>query len=204
MMLHSATPGIRGTVIDLDTGRPVPGRVIWLDLDKGELEAYRWNQASGYLCDVNGNYLTYRARGRFRYLPAAAPAPAIRLGAPHCVKCRNPLTLPGDDLCPACNAKDRGYKGIGQAPDLSGRCCYAGCSRSATWQVADEVEATPVLGKGTMPRSRRSGIILYPRAATVACRAYCDFHFQLPRLLDARGEVIKQFEDGLTPDGRSR
>jgi hypothetical protein len=68
MLLH-AESGFRGKVIDLDTGKPVP-KVIWLDTERGELEAYKTTSEGKYIRGLNGEFITYKARGNFRYIPS--------------------------------------------------------------------------------------------------------------------------------------
>jgi hypothetical protein len=199
MRLH-ATQGFRGRLIDLETGRAVP-RVLWFDPEQGEIEAYAVDEQGRYRSDGNGNLLTYRARGRFIFLPGKptgqGPKKTVHLGAPRCAKCRSPLTLLGDDLCAPCRALDRNQKNRMKVERmdeflLRRPCDYRGCSRAASWSVADEVEVTP----------QQRGRALYARGATVGRRFYCTFHYQPPRLLDARGEVVQVDEEagGVRPD----
>ena len=193
-MLLKATDGLRGTVYDLDTGRRVP-KVIELNLERGYLRA----------CSVvaqddarperetirrgeDGAYEWYEAIGRFRLVPAE-PAPAIKtikLGAPACARCRSPLTLPGDDLCPRCRAADRGQRNRflveKLVTPLFDRKCET-CSRLAVWSVADEVAVTP----------EHSSRLFWERGMTVGRRYYCDSHYAPARLLDVKGEVIQDF-----------
>lgn len=238
-MLRHARQGHRGVILDLDTNMRVP-KVISFDEEKGELEAYQTMPNGEIAQDTQGNFLTYRAKGRFRFVSAeqvrrdgagshlAAPpviahlaklssmprkAPGslkeprrIKMGAPACVKCRSPLTLPGEDLCAPCKAKDRGQRHTMKVerlvnPLLDCPCSVRGCSRLATWSVGDEVDVTPVVGVHLFPDGQRHRV-LYLRGATVGRRFYCQRHWQPPRLLDAKGEIIQEFEDGggLRPD----
>lgn len=192
MKLH-AEQGFRGRVLDLDTGKSVP-RVLWLDEQAGELEAYRVDVAGKPVRDANGDFLTYRARGRFRFEPAATEkphsAPHIVMGAPACARCQSSLTLPGDDLCPPCRAADRGQRNRMRAEPVSGLllvrpCETKGCGRIAAWCVSDEVSVTPQL------HARR----LWERGAVVHRRWYCAFHYHPPRLLDSRGETVETFHE---------
>jgi hypothetical protein len=208
-----AEQGFRGTVIDLETGRRVP-KVIWLDETAGELEAYRTDSDGRYVRDVNGDYETYRAKGKFKFVPQEASgcggSAAVRvsrtstalIGAPSCVRCRSPLTLPGDDLCPACRARDRGQKHPMRAerlasPLLDRPCQAKGCGRLAEWAVADEVGVSPeaVTRPLLLPDGRTLKRPLYERGATVGRRYYCSFHYRPPRILDAKGEVIQDLDD---------
>lgn len=190
MILH-AQSGFRGQIIDLDTGRPVR-KVIWFDTERCELEAYQIDAAGNIIRDVNGEYLTYRARGRFRFKPDSAKPLArtnVEIGAPRCLRCGNPLTLPGSDLCAFCNAKDKGYKGFKvermTTPFLDCPCQSKGCGMLAEWSVSDEVVATPEV----------SGRRFWDRGALVGRRFYCSKHYVAPRLLDQKGEVVEVFEE---------
>lgn len=190
-MLLRATSGIRGTVYDLETGQRVP-KVIDLNLERGYVKAYfvvHQNNDHPELeeirKDANGNYEWYEAHGRFRFVPASVAPPSRPglSGALSCALCRSPLTLPGDDLCPRCRAKERSQRQRFLVEKLTtplfDRKCEK-CSRVATWSVADEVEVTP----------EKSGKYLWERGMTVGRRYYCDSHYRPARLLDPRGEVI--------------
>jgi hypothetical protein len=220
MRLHAAQ-GVRGTVLDLETGRPVP-KVLWLDVGPDgvgtELEACRVDARGGYVRDLNGEYLTYRARGRFRLVVGSVPAgpggvtargpsagghartPAA--GAPRCALCPSPLTLPGDDLCPPCRARERGQRNRLLVerllnPLLDRKCCN--CSRLATYAVADEVAVSPQVG---LWGGRKA---LFSRGYTAGRRWYCEFCYRPPRILDARGEVVEELEEagGVRPQWHS-
>src|SRR5262245_21730068 len=107
MKLHAAQ-GFRGLVIDRDTGNPVR-RVLWVDLEAGLLEAYQVDGRGDIRKDAGATRLPYPARGRSRGARGEggrAPAAVWRAGPPACTRCQSPLTLPGDDLCVACRARD--------------------------------------------------------------------------------------------------
>lgn len=208
-MLLSAKAGIRGTVYDLDTGRRVP-KVIDLNTERGYLRAYfvveqndEHPEREEIRKDAEGNYQWYEAHGRFRFVPApvAPPKRPGLSGAPSCLKCSSPLTLPGDELCPRCRAVEKGQKNKflveKLATPLLDRKCQD-CTRTAVWAVADEVEVSPEL-------SNRN---LYDRGMTVGRRYYCDFHYRPARLLDPGGEVIHDLRyagpDTLTRSNRER
>lgn len=75
-----------------------------------------------------------------------------------------------------------------------GRKCET-CTRDATWQVADETPLPPVRKRGKiMGRGKLTGL-----------RFYCDFHYQGPRIVDAKGEIMAVIEDGygVRPQGHS-
>jgi hypothetical protein len=194
-MLFHVEHGFRGRVWDLDLNKHVP-KVISLDTERGELEAYQTDAAGQIKQDVNGNYLTYRARGRFKFIPENGKPARIVMGAPACALCQSPLTIPGSDLCAFCNAKDKGVKNfkVERLTPLLNRPCEK-CSNLAEWSVSDEVTATPQLVISTYPGINRRGKVLFERATTVRQRFYCSRHYVAPRLLDARGEVIEVFKD---------
>lgn len=198
-MILRACQGIRGRVFDLDTNEEVL-YVIELDVDPtthfGTLEAY-YSDKNGKKKVVDGQIMTYRAKGRFKFVPTPAQkSPKIVMGALKCAKCSNELTLQGDDLCVRCRAKERGQKNKMVAKPIATPlfdCKCEKCSRVATWCVSDEVEATPQIAKGKF--KNRFGNVLYDRAATVGRRFYCQWCYQPPRLLDDKGEIVKDLDD---------
>jgi hypothetical protein len=78
--------------------------------------------------------------------------------------------------------------------ELSAEKCEL-CSRQAKWQAGDETPLPPV----------RQGRRIFTCAQTVDVRHYCDFHYQPPRILDAKGEVMETIEDagGVRPQWHS-
>ena len=215
MLLH-ADQGFRGEVWDLDTGRKVL-KVISLDEEAGLLEAYKVLDDGKIARDVNGNYLTYRARGRFRCVPMGhrdygrhrlpiTPRPASAPGAVACVKCGSALTLPGSELCAFCNARDKGVEFRVEkivTPLLDRPCQSKGCRRLAEWAVGDEVRASPQLGPSPgKVEGRRvfSDRVWFERGTCVGRRFYCSFHYQPPRLLAPNGERIEDLGSSGRPD----
>jgi len=201
-----ASQGFRGEIWDLDTGLKVH-KVIWYDSDTQELEAYEVDLQGTEIRDINGDFITYHAKGRFRYMPVTiAPPKSMSLGSPRCARCGNPLTLQGHDLCPVCNAQDKGYKGIQSirrlsTPILDRPCEVKGCGRLAEYQVADEVPATPAVTKPVTIKGFKT--TLWDRAVMVGVRYFCAWHFKPPRLLDAKGEVVQEFENEVRPETTS-
>ncbi len=214
MLLHARD--CAGRVVDLDTGRAVP-RVIWLDLDRSELEAYAVD-GQGRCVAVPGEpgkWRTYRARGRFRFDPEGGgsplftrnahvlpPRPAkIVMGAESCALCNSPLTLPGDDLCPPCRAKQQGQRNRMAVeriatPFLDRPCCAKGCGRLAAWSVSDEVIVTPGHGIAlVLPSGQTLKRPLFERGMCVGRHWYCDRHYQAPRVLDSKGNVVEVLHD---------
>jgi hypothetical protein len=198
MRLH-AHSGFRGKVVDLDSGKEIP-KVIWVDTESGELEFYQTNGNGEIKKDINGDYLTFRAKARIRLIaregrggPVVQNRTKIILGAPYCARCKSSLTLPGGDLCAFCNALDKGVHGfIAERitnPLADFPCEERYCGRLAEWQVADEVAVTPQI----------ENKIAFERGAMVYRRRYCASHYKPPRLVDAKGEIIQELEDEARP-----
>lgn len=191
-MKLKAMDGVRGVVYDLDTGRRVP-KVIELDTERGYVRAYFvvvqddvHPEREEVRKNAVGDYEWYEAYGRFRFVPAEVKMPKVVLGAPKCMRCSSPLTLPGDDLCPRCRAADRFQRNRFvverlTTPLFDRRC--EDCSVTASWAVSDEVEVTPEVADR----------LLWDRGMTVGRRYYCDTHYRPARLLDPKGEVVKDF-----------
>lgn len=197
---------MRGTVWDLDTGRRVP-KVVELDVERGYVRAFAvvvQNDARPdrevVRKDALGRPVWYEATGRFKFVPADAVVifPRTVLGAPQCIRCGTPLTLPGEELCPRCWAADRGQRNRFlverlTTPLLDVRC--EKCSRPASWSVADEVVVSP----------EQHNQRLWDRGMTVGRRYYCDLHYRPARMLDRKGEVVEEFNyagpDTLRRDG---
>ena len=199
---------LNSRVIDLDDSKPVPA-VIWVDVEAGLLEAYQTDAFGRIRKDPrDGGLLTYTARGRFKVVPVSQlpppPPPKKKLagGAPKCARCSSVLTLPGSDLCPSCNARDKNYRNkflvervvnpLGARP-----CAHKGCIRPAAFGVGDDVAVSPAVGpaQGLFGAGPGVGKVLYERGATVGRRWYCHFHFRPPRVLDARGEVVEVIDE---------
>lgn len=195
-MLLTAANGVRGTVYDLETGRRVP-KVIELNEERGYLKAWfvvrqddEHPEREEVRKNAAGEHEWYEAHGRFRFVPAELVAPKVRpdlSGASSCVLCKSVLTLPGDDLCPRCRAKERGQRNRFLveriATPLFDQKCQE-CSKVATWSVADEVGVSP----------ERHGRNLWDRGMVVGRRYYCDSHYRPARMLDAKGEVMGDCE----------
>lgn len=198
-MILRACQGVRGRVFDLDTNEEVL-YVIELDVDPtthfGTLEAY-YSDKNGKKKVVDGQIMTYRAKGRFKFVPTPAQkSPRIVMGALKCSKCSSELTLQGDDLCVRCRAKERNQKNKMVAKPITTPlfdCKCEKCSRVATWAVSDEVDVTPQVSQRAF--RGKVGKVMYSRASTVGRRFYCAWCYQPPRLLDDKGEIIKDLND---------
>jgi hypothetical protein len=203
-MWQYADKGLRGTVVDLDENRIVP-RVTALNLEEGLLVALQLDERSRPVTDAAGNWLTYKARGRFKLLPPKPMKFAADMGAPHCVKCGSMLTLLGDDLCAPCRAAQDPLKmaRTGRDGERNGmrvervldplddhKCCM--CSRLASWSVSDEVTTTPEIGGPKRILGETVNRTLWDRGATVGRRWYCSWHYAPPRLLDSHAEVVSE------------
>lgn len=183
-----------GTVTDLDTGERVH-RVAAVNVEAGLLEQWQSDERGHPVVDaVTKRPLRRLFRGRFsadlRPRPARERAPT--LGAPTCVRCPSKMTLPGDDLCPVCRAREQGRR-ISVEPLVNlmePRACDNGCGREATWSVSDETAVTPVRGDHPV-----LGQAWFLRGAMVGRRWYCSWCYSPPRILDARGEVMETLEE---------
>jgi hypothetical protein len=173
MILHAREHKVRGVVLNLDTNEPVR-LVRWIDFDTGDFEAFRAGP-DGQILRVNGKPVSYRSQARLKFIPsgnAYEPPPA----PPEPLPVSTP-TLPSK----------RGRRNARRLPVplFDFLCDHPGCDRVAAWLTSDE-EALPPQVEG----SRR-----FSRARTVAVHAWCSFHYQPPRLLDAKGEVISIWDE---------
>lgn len=196
---------VKARVFDLETGRNLKG-VIWVDEEAGMAESYALDSSGCRVpvLDKDGNqhWKTHILKGRFKLIFGHQERPNFNrlISAPSCALCRSPLVLSGDELCPACKAKDRGkpFKCEPCNPLDQHRC--EKCSRAATWSVADEVEVSPQRALVSKAGKIPNGVYLFRRRAVVGRKYYCASHFQGPRLLDHRGEVMAVEETPHNPD----
>src|SRR6185312_6124057 len=113
MRIYAGQLRVKARVVDLDTGRPIRG-VLWVDEELGQAEAYRFNDRGERLTQVcpggEIGFQTVMLKGRFKLVPAGKPVHRmqINMGASKCAKCSSPLTLRGDELCPACRRREMG------------------------------------------------------------------------------------------------
>ena len=206
-MILDANNKIRGRVVDLDTGKDVR-KVIRLNTDTGYIKAYKVDATGEIERDAAGDYIYYEAIGRFKFIPSDKPiVKGIVLGAAKCELCPSVMTLPGDTLCVACRAKERGQRNQMKCERIDGvelgRKCER-CSQDACWAVGDEVAVTPAQSAIRIERrGRRGRRVVVPagvgtqqwvRGQMVGRRFYCSKHYQPPALLDSKGEVIQQMD----------
>jgi hypothetical protein len=191
-----------GVVTDLDTGLPVR-KVIRVNPEKGLVEAFKIGP-DGAILRVGGVPQRYKARGRFK-VEVVRRVPHSKtplMGAPEC-RCGSRMTLPGDDLCHVCRAKEQGRViRVEPVSGLATSCqCDNNCGRPATWSVSDETAVTPVIGDYPQPGGPPVKVA-YLRAALVQRWWYCSWCYRPPRILDARGEVMSVIEDagGVRPN----
>lgn len=191
-------------VLDLDTGKAVKA-VIWVDEEAGLAEAYALDAQGARLpviaLDGSQHWKTHILKGRFRLLFDVQPKSYSKFeAASNCAKCGSVLVLAGQELCPQCRAADLGkpFERLDDSPSNPHKCEQ--CSRQATWAVSDEVEVAPQKGRVTKFARLPNGTYLFRRRATVKRRYYCASHYQGPRLLDHRGDIIAVEESSHNPD----
>lgn len=172
-MLLRASDGIRGLVINQDTGNPIR-KVIWANLQTGDFEAFRTDAEGRIIADDFGRHLKYRGKCRLKFIPAKTLSSSSK---------QEEEQLP---LHPKVTQKIKKIT----VPLFDLPCDYKGCHRIAEWMVSDEVELPPIKNNGR----------LYSRARTVDRRVYCSWHYKPPRLLDHKGEMIKEYENVVRPD----
>lgn len=171
---------VRGKLIDLNTNKPI-ARAIWFDTETGEYEAFRLDPHSpDGILRIDGVPQKYQNRTRLHFVPAIKVEPVLKEEKPYQSK-----------------RKRKGAVPIGVNPLLEDfyPCQHYGCTRTANWLVGDEIELNPILVNGTW----------WSRGQTVEIRAYCAFHYEPPKLLDHKGDVVKIFEDagGVRPQWHS-
>ncbi len=200
---------IHGKVLDLETKQFIP-KVIWVDEEKGECEAYQVGTDGKILRtlmeDGTAGHKTVHLKGRFKFIPSQPKKDhTVRLGANYCARCKSPLTLMGNELCPRCQAKQKvgGKYKPKDSQDVKEchpfefkKCCK--CSRDATHSVADEVQVTPQLAESIVIVNgvkASQGKRLFDRGMTVGRRYFCAWCVQGPRIVDEHGEVIKTLSE---------
>ncbi len=205
MRVDSSAPGApKGKLWDLDTGRRIP-KPLWFDTDPQlpnvppghwTFEAYQvFRDAQGkerVKQDGQGDYLTWFGSGRLAFIPAD-PKPTPSWAGPD-----EPLRFEGrakerleaverGDQPPGPNGKARK---VSLLPAILLDCpCEGKCGRLATHQVADEVEQNPQLWRGK----------LWSRGRMVDVHYFCAWCYKPPRVLDHKGEEVREYEDAYRP-----
>lgn len=169
-MIISSKDGIRGVLFNKRSGTVIP-KAIWFDTDTGDYEAFRLdsNQQDGIRRDEKGTPIRYRGRTELKFIQGET----LR------TKEESPISVSG-------NGAKRFSSGERlPVPIFSCKCQHSNCNRIAEWLVSDEIEIEPEVVNGRK----------YSRAKTVGMRYYCSWHYQGPRILDEKGEIIEQIEE---------
>ncbi len=185
-MILRASSGLRGIWVDMDTGKPIP-KMLWGDPETGEFSALVVDGNGDTIRLQDGSEKFYIAKGRIKFVPRANARP-LSLQPVRCLVTGNPIGTENRQcsclVCKKTPAIKQRFKQL-QLPLFSDRCEEKGCQRFATWMVSDEIALPPFV----------KGHRKFERGKIVGRRYYCDRHFQPPRLLDAKGEVIQEFEE---------
>lgn len=171
-MIFRAKDGVRGKLIDLDTGKEIP-KVIWFNDADGTFEAFRVDQSGEVARAPDGAPLVWWGRGNLKFVQLLA-ARAVQAGA---------LQSPKQKILPPARKRQK-HEHL-RLPLLDADCQHYACLRPAEYAVSDEVELPPLLARGKR----------WARAKTVAVRYYCAFHYVPPRVLDDKGEVVSVWEE---------
>lgn len=170
-MIFRATDGIRGKLWDLDTGRVIP-KVIWFDDATGTFEAYRVDGNGDIRHDpADGAPLVWLGRGNLKFVQEDKPLALNKPGLPEgCVRQWQQVKVRRERL---------------ETYLLDADCDHYACLLPAEYSVSDEVPLPPVFARGKW----------WARGKTVNVRYYCARHYEPPRVLDARGEVVSTWEE---------
>jgi hypothetical protein len=161
--------GVRGLLMNLDTGKPIRW-VRWADVpesteQQGEFEAFRCNPEQAKAQGIPLSEIIYRGKCRMRFVPAAPRIPG---------KPSNQRDLSG--------SLDDARKRLVEPKLLipGEECEYPGCHNLSAFRCSEEVEIEPEVdaeGKA------------YERAVTVRVRCYCSNpkHYRNPVFTSIRG-----------------
>lgn len=182
MRIDSRTDGVRGLLVNMETGKPIRA-AIWADLDTGEYEAFKVDEKGAIMRDNRRVPLKYTGKARLSFIPTQKTSLTGLM--------KQASSQPKPQSAPRSTGKIK-YEHIEDFVLLKIPCEHYGCIRIAEWLVSDEMETEPVL------KDKK----LYPTAKTVDMHAYCSWHFQPPRIVDEKGEVVEVIEDagGVRPD----
>lgn len=167
-MIIDAASGLRGVLINADTGERIP-HARWANLETGEWEALA-STPDGRRPLAPRRLVRGRCRLRFVPAPAvAAPPQGTGAGAPPTPAWQSP---PG--------ARGRVSTTWGRLQFVWPTCLceHKGCERPANWLTCDEEEQEPErMPDGTLAER-----------ATISKRHYwCDYHFTPPLFTSRRG-----------------
>ncbi len=172
-MIFRASAGIRGKLWDLDTGKVIP-RVVWFDDATGTFEAYRVDGNGDIRCDPeDGAPLVWLGRGNLKFIqePTATLVSTPRLPEGCWEQGQKVVTRVKHERL--------------SVPLLDADCEHYACLLPAEYSVGDEIPMPPVFSKGKW----------WGRGRMVNVRYYCAKHYEPPRIVDARGEVVSVCEE---------
>ncbi len=172
-MIFKAADGIRGKLLDLDTGEVIP-KVVWFNDQDGTFEAFKVDQRGEVLRGHDGGAVVWWGKGNLRFVQDAQPGKVL---AP-----RKPKSFPSEK---APRQKVRQKHRRLSVKLFNADCEHYACLRPAEYAVSDEMDLPPLVAGG-----RR-----WARAKTLKVHYFCAFHYQPPRILDGRGEVMSEWEE---------
>lgn len=177
-MRLDAHSGVRGLLINADTGKPIRW-VCWADLpddpqQQGEYEAFREEPTAALARGIPLSSLRYQGRARLRFVRAA---PVFRSRPSE----RRDLM---GSLAEARARVDR------RLLVLSEECCEPRCHQRAQWAVSWEQLIEP---------ERDSEGKLHERAVCVRQLAFCSSHYRPPVVRNLRG-VESEVEVEVRPE----
>lgn len=158
--LPGAKRGLRGDIIDLDTGEKIRW-AIWADTDSGKYE--RW-LADPEVAEKLGLPPPPRKRGRARL--AFIPRDLLPIKPPEEIQEQaRPVAVPRKGGTPILAIANRD-------------CQHYACGRMATWKTADEQILSP---------EQAADGTLYERARLVGVSYWCDWHYRWPNVVHPDG-----------------
>lgn len=170
----------RGLLVDLDAALPIRW-VRWANLASGHYECFRCEPRAAKARGLNLRDLVYPGKARLHWTPTAN-LPEVQAPAPDA---RTSETPAGPTTAEAVHQLRRRLFLFERVP-----CDRKGCNRWADWRVAEEMEQPPTA----------AGDRLFERAQLVRVKHWCSWHYQAPKLLDAKGDVVLEHEVSARPD----